>query len=88
MRLKNATLWKIAGGSLVAGIVLAACSGGSSTPNSLPIPPPNQSLQSMLGSGFAAAFNRSRIDEPTDPVAGDVIAINLATDPLDVPDPT
>lgn len=87
MRLKNATLWKIAGGGVFAGIVLAACGGGSS-PSTIAIPPPNQTLQSMFGAGFAASFNRGRFDEPTDPASGDVIAIDLTTDPMDVPDPT
>lgn len=57
-----------------------------------PAPPPapptgDGSPEGQAGAGFAASFRQGPFDEPTDPVAGDIIALDKTTDPYDIPNP-
>lgn len=54
-----------------------------------PPPPPtgDGSLEGQAGAGFAASFRQGPFDEPTDPVEGDIIALDKTTDPFDIPNP-
>lgn len=96
MKLKHLTI-------LIAAPALVACSGGSNdfvapptgvviippppipTP---PTPPPTTGeLIDSFGAGFATAFRADAQGQPSDPVTGDVIAIDKTTDPFDIPNP-
>lgn len=90
----------IAGASAV---VLAGCGGDNNysppptstvPPPPLPPPPPpppppptSASPQEQAGSGFAAAFNQAALDEPVEPVSGDIIPLDKTAEPIDIPDP-
>ena len=50
-------------------------------------PPPAGSAQEQAGAGFAFAFNQSRLDEPVDPMEGDIIAVDKTAEPIDIPNP-
>ncbi len=58
------------------------------TPPPPPTPPTGDgSPEGQAGAGFAASFRQSPFDEPTDPVAGDIIALDKTIDPYDIPNP-
>lgn len=57
-----------------------------------PPPPPTPptgdgSPEGQAGAGFAASFRQGAFDEPTDPMEGDIIALDKTTDPFDIPNP-
>ncbi len=62
-------------------------------PPIVPPPPPTTpptgdgSPQGQAGAGFAASFNQDPLDEPTDPVSGDIIPLDKSSDPFDIPNP-
>ena len=68
-----------------AGLALAGCSGGGSGMAMMqpsPVPPPR--LEDQLGSNFGVSFRQTMTTEPTDPMAGDLGAVSLTTEPLEV----
>ena len=66
---------------LAAGMTTAlaagGCDGGSNT-GGFVVP-----IQDQFGAGFANAFNAADTDEPVEPVAGDIIALDATEDPID-----
>lgn len=68
-----------------AGLGLAGCSGGGSGMAIMqpsPVPPPR--LEDQLGSNFGMSFRQGMAADPTDPMVGDLGAVSLTTEPLEV----
>lgn len=73
----------------LAGTALASCGGGGDdTPAPAPPvvvpPPPAPRLEDGFGANFGTAFRADLNGEARDPVAGDIIPLNLATDPTTI----
>jgi hypothetical protein len=73
----------------LAGLLatLAACDKMVDQPTVTPPPPPPPpsvavSIVDQLGAGFATTFRASPTAEPRDPVAGDLVAVTSARDPV------
>ncbi len=79
--------------AVAAAATLVSCGGssgsgdGGGTGGSPFVPAPPLPVQSQLGIGFSMIFGIAATGEPRDPQAGDVIAISLTADPIDIPDP-
>ena len=70
---------------VAAGLALAGCSGGGGMfAMTSPTPQPSPRLEDQLGANFGAAFRQATSAEPTDPAVGDLGAVSLATEPLEV----
>lgn len=65
---------------------LSACGGGDG--DSTPTPPvvvtPATKLEDMFGTGFGTRYRTDATAEATDPVAGDLNALSLTTDPVTI----
>jgi hypothetical protein len=76
-----------AGVALFIPLAIAACSDRASndvTPAPAPgPPPPKASIQSMIGTSFAAIFDAGNTSDPKDPAATDVPPLSLTTEPID-----
>lgn len=69
--------------AVASAALLSACgSGGGDTAVT---PPPAAIGPARFGAKFATAFNASPNSDPIDPAVGDIIALSLTTDPLEVP---
>ena len=69
----------------LAAAALAGCSGGGSGMALMPpSPAPPLRLEDQLGSNFGASFRQGMAADPTDPVVGDLGAVSLTTEPLEV----
>lgn len=79
LQYKHLTLvWLLAG--------LAACDNmvdqPTPPPPPPPPPPPAATVVDQLGAGFATTFRASSMAEPRDPVAGDLVPVTSARDPI------
>lgn len=79
-------------GIVAAALSVSACGSNSGSPVAVtpaptpapsPTPTPTGSVIDRLGAGFASIFRASATAEPRDPVAGDLVAVNATTDPVD-----
>lgn len=75
-----------------ATVLLAGCGGSGSGASPLPPPPPppppgQTPFPGQLGIGFAMKFAQALNSDPADAAASDLVPLNLAGDPIDVPDP-
>jgi len=69
----------------LAAVALAGCSGGGSGMAMMqpsPVPPPR--LEDQLGSNFGVSFRQTMTADPSDPMVGDLGAVSLTTEPLEV----
>lgn len=64
---------------------LAACSGGGGGGGGLPQPPPAAPIEDNFGAGFGAAFRANPNSEPRDPMAADIIPVDVTKDPVLLP---
>ena len=65
----------------VVGLALAGCGGGGgSSTSTTPVVVP--SLESNFGTAFNTDFFASPNSEPVVPMAGDIIALSLTTEPM------
>lgn len=104
MTVKSSTAFKTACIAAVLTIGLSACGGENNfvaPPVGTVTPPPGgggggdnpptgdtRTPQQQSGQGFADAFNQGEFSEPIDPVAGDINAIDITADPINIlPDP-
>lgn len=80
--------------ALAAALALGACDGdsynddGGGGPMSPPPPPPAAPLEDGFGTTFGAAFRADGNAAPIDPMAGDIIDLDLTADPTDIPSPS
>lgn len=69
---------------LLAG--LAACDNmvdqPAAPPPPPPPPPPPTTVVDQLGTGFATTFRASSMANPREPVAGDIVPVTSARDPI------
>jgi hypothetical protein len=82
--MQYATKLKV-GTALLLPLAMAACSDRSDTTTATPPPappPPAASIQSQIGTSFAAFFDASNTSDPKDPVASDVPPLSLTTEPI------
>lgn len=91
--MKKHKFLRLGASAVLAVAVIAACSEDDPvTPPPGPVggappPPPPPAAKTQFGAGFEAAFDQDATDEPRDPVAGDIIDIDITADPVDVADP-
>jgi hypothetical protein len=76
--------------AVAAAIALGACDdyGDDGYTSPPPPPPPPARLEDQFGARFGTAFRANANAEPIDPMAGDIIALSLTTDPIAIPDPS
>ena len=78
--------------AVALSISLTACYDNDDAPAPPPVvvqpppPPPPASIQSKFGAGFEMTFDTELNSEPSEPMDGDIIAIDLAADPEDIPE--
>jgi|APFEC2959095136_1045048.scaffolds.fasta_scaffold00031_31 hypothetical protein len=78
----NRLIWKFAGIAVLAG-GLAACGSTDSTAPPVPAPTPPVAaapIEDGFGAGFGTAFRADANSVPRDPVAGDIIPLDLTKD--------
>ncbi|MGD2133703.1 MAG: hypothetical protein PVI23_12990 [Maricaulaceae bacterium] len=80
--------------AVAAALAIGACddlyddNGGGYTPPPPPPPPPATPLEDTFGTGFGTAFRADPNTDPVDPMAGDIVALDLTADPTEIPDPS
>lgn len=73
---------------VLAGLQVAGCSDGGGDAFVAPPPPPPAPAPmgaARFGAGFGTSFAANRDSDPRNPAENDIVAINLTTDPLEVP---
>ena len=85
-----------------AAIGLAACGGSDNNyvpppvadapappppPPPAPEPPQTGTAPEQAGAGFNSAFLQGPFDEPVEPMAGDISAVDETAEPIDIPNP-
>lgn len=78
-------IWKIAGIAAVSA-GLAACGDSSSPAPGAPVvtPPAAPKLEDGFGANFGIAYRAAPNTDAKDPVAGDIIPLDLTKDPVTI----
>ncbi len=67
-----------------AGMALAGCGGGNNA-STTTTPPVATTFETQFGIGFNTDFAASPNSQPATPLAGDIIALSLTTQPVSLP---